>query len=90
MPFTEVDRDIWVCDDCGAYAKSVEDISHFDSCRPGESEYWEKHYRAADISGDDEEKYFGVDTRKIERDTIITCLICNKPHTECKCLNLEI
>lgn len=33
-----------VCDDCGAFAETPEDVKHYPSCKPGDSEKWEKYY----------------------------------------------
>ena len=44
---TYIDDDlapVWQCNDCGAYAKRIEDIKHFDSCKPGESRRWQEFY----------------------------------------------
>jgi len=35
---------VWQCNDCGAYADTIENIEHFSSCKPGESKEWEKIY----------------------------------------------
>jgi len=32
------------CNNCGAYASSVSEIKHFESCQEGESKYWEDFY----------------------------------------------
>lgn len=42
--FTQVEEDVWVCNDCGAHAGSPRDIKHYPSCQPGESAYWEDFY----------------------------------------------
>lgn len=52
MPYTQVEavgdfegaRDIWSCNDCGAYADKPENVKHHESCVPGESKKWEKFY----------------------------------------------
>ena len=38
--YTQVEEDIWQCDDCGAFAPTKEAIDHYKSCKPGECEYW--------------------------------------------------
>ncbi len=36
---------VYTCDNCGAHSlKGCEFIKHYKSCKPGEAEYWEKHY----------------------------------------------
>ena len=35
---------LFLCVDCGAYAKTKEKIKHYSTCKPGEAEYWAKHY----------------------------------------------
>lgn len=43
--YTYIDEaDVWVCNDCGAIASFKDEIDHFPSCIPGESEKWEKIY----------------------------------------------
>jgi hypothetical protein len=52
FPYTQVEapedfegaREIWSCNDCGAYADKPTNINHHDSCTPGESKKWEKIY----------------------------------------------
>lgn len=51
--FTQVDDSIWVCNDCGAHAGSPRDIKHYDSCKPGECEYWKEFYSRADEDMDE-------------------------------------
>lgn len=42
---TFIDRgEVYVCDNCGAFAKRAEDIKHHDTCTPGESKKWENYY----------------------------------------------
>lgn len=48
MPYTHVMKDVCVCNDCGAHAKTKEIVKHFSNCNPGESEYWEKFYANED------------------------------------------
>ena len=52
MPYTQVDDElaIVVCDDCGAYASSEEDVKHWPSCKSGESEEWCKYYESEHTS----------------------------------------
>lgn len=40
--YTQVDDDIIQCDDCGAFSYSKETVVHHKTCKPGESEHWEK------------------------------------------------
>jgi len=58
MPYTQVDDElaIVVCDDCGAYASSEEDVKHWPSCKSGESERWCKHYEEAGMGESTEER----------------------------------
>ncbi len=36
---------VYTCDNCGAQSlKGCEFIKHYKTCKPGEAEYWEKHY----------------------------------------------
>ena len=43
--YTYIDEaGVWVCNDCGAHGLTKEDIGHHDTCKPGESEKWEKIY----------------------------------------------
>ena len=44
---TWVDKDICVCDNCGAYAKKETELKHHKTCRQGESKRWEKIYEEA-------------------------------------------
>lgn len=45
MSFTNVIDDTWQCNDCGAHAEGNSGlIEHFETCCPGDSEKWEKHY----------------------------------------------
>ncbi len=39
--------DAVVCNDCGAHAKTEVGVQHWETCKPGESAYWEAHYEAA-------------------------------------------
>lgn len=43
----EVD-DVVVCNDCGAFADSEDEVVHHASCRPGESQYWQAMYDQPD------------------------------------------
>ena len=38
------EADIHVCDNCGAYSESVEDIIHHPTCQKGEAKKWEEFY----------------------------------------------
>ena len=46
---------VHVCNDCGAYARNIEDILHYRTCVPGESKKWKKFYEDlnnVDVEGD--------------------------------------
>ena len=45
---------IYVCKDCGAYAKSMGAVKHFNNCIPGISERWAKYYSQPDPKTEDE------------------------------------
>lgn len=34
----------WVCDDCGAHARTQHQVQHHSSCVPGSSEKWRNYY----------------------------------------------
>lgn len=38
------EADVYVCDNCGAFAAPGEIIVHHTTCRAGEAKYWEKFY----------------------------------------------
>ena len=38
------EADVYVCDNCGAFAPPEKTIIHHSSCQAGESKYWEQHY----------------------------------------------
>lgn len=40
----DIDLDMWCCVNCGAFADTVAEIKHYDTCKPGEAEYWRKFY----------------------------------------------
>ena len=40
----EYDIDVYVCNNCGAFAESIKDIQHYTTCTPGEAKHWEKVY----------------------------------------------
>jgi len=43
--YTEIEEaGVHVCNDCGAYAESPEQVEHHLTCKPGESKRWEKFY----------------------------------------------
>ena len=42
--YTNVYKDIWVCNDCDANSDSIKTIKHYISCVKGESKSWEKTY----------------------------------------------
>ena len=39
-----LDEDIFVCNNCGAHAETIESISHHNTCKKGEAKKWEKFY----------------------------------------------
>lgn len=45
--YTWVTIDTCVCDDCGAFGPSVEEVEHYLNCQPGESERWLVFYDEA-------------------------------------------
>lgn len=56
--YTEVDTEcdignIISCNDCGAFASRKEDVVHYDTCKPGESEYWQKIHEPPPIKCED-------------------------------------
>jgi hypothetical protein len=40
----KIDEGIFQCVDCGAYAKSKEQIKHYITCSPGEAKRWEEYF----------------------------------------------
>lgn len=42
------EANIFVCDNCGAYADTIDRINHHSSCRHGESKKWEKFYNKSE------------------------------------------
>ena len=38
------EADVYVCNNCGAFAASGKTITHYTTCRAGEAKYWEKFY----------------------------------------------
>lgn len=49
---TWVLKDVCVCDNCGAHAKTEVKIRHFKSCKQGESKKWEEIYEKANSEED--------------------------------------
>lgn len=49
---TEIPNVGFQCNNCGAHARRVSAIQHFDTCKPGESKRWEEYYN--DIPEDEE------------------------------------
>lgn len=48
--YTYIDEaEVWVCNDCGAFASKKEEVDHHTSCVPGESEKWEKIYSEGEV-----------------------------------------
>lgn len=39
--------DVWQCVDCGAYADTISQVVHHETCIPGESDRWERFYTDA-------------------------------------------
>lgn len=35
---------VFVCNDCGAFASSEGEVNHHETCKPGESKEWEDFY----------------------------------------------
>ena len=62
-------RDIWQCNDCGAYARTAPQIKHHKSCNPGESEKLQRVYE--EFEDDDDE---------MERLRLMQDPICGKHH----------
>ena len=55
--FIDIDEDdiqIHVCNNCGAYHESVEDIPHHATCKKGEAKRWEKFYSENNEEGGNE------------------------------------
>jgi len=42
--YTQIESDVIVCNDCGAFAASEKAVKHFKSCKAGECARWEKIY----------------------------------------------
>ena len=42
--YTNVTEDVCQCNNCGAYADTMENVVHHLTCKPGESKKWEDHY----------------------------------------------
>lgn len=38
-----------ICNECGARARTIEEVLHFEYCTPGESRKWEKYYNEQDL-----------------------------------------
>lgn len=38
------EEDVYVCDNCGAFASPEKTIIHHASCQEGEGKYWEEFY----------------------------------------------
>lgn len=50
--YTEIDDVGFVCNDCGAWGMTPEEVAHYPTCKPGESARWQKYYEeAADDDG---------------------------------------
>jgi len=41
-------EDVYVCDDCGAYASRPENVQHYVTCQAGVSDQWRQSYNDAD------------------------------------------
>lgn len=37
-----LDKDLYVCDDCGAFGSTEGEVNHHESCVPGEFKKWQK------------------------------------------------
>lgn len=69
LEVTWVDDDICVCNNCGAFADKPDNIKHHQTCKPGESERWQKLYSE---QGNEEERIYQsfsdtILTRRIRR-----------------------
>lgn len=42
------EADVYVCDNCGAFAPMIVDIKHYKTCKPGEAKHWEHFYSLND------------------------------------------
>lgn len=42
--YTYLDKDLCVCDDCGAHADKPKNVKHYNGCIPGEAKQWERYY----------------------------------------------
>ena len=62
--YTRVFANIWQCNDCGAHAEGGEQcVTHYATCKPGESKRWEDFYTKAN----EEEEQFSVEKIRITR-----------------------
>lgn len=52
--FTDIE--IFICNDCGAFSKKEEDISHHQGCVAGDSKKWELYYNVVDEKRENNEK----------------------------------
>lgn len=44
--YTEIkELEVVICNDCGAYAKSKEEIEHYLGCKAGDAKHWERYYK---------------------------------------------
>jgi len=56
------EADVYVCNNCGAYAGSVGAIKHYGTCKKGESKHWEEHYNKEVDHGNSMDRRTGEDT----------------------------
>ena len=38
---------VYICNDCGAHARSMDNLRHYPTCKPGESKKWADFYAKA-------------------------------------------
>lgn len=57
--YTTVDDGIVVCNDCGAWAETADEVVHYPTCKPGESDRWQQWY-AEEPPDDDPNPYEGT------------------------------
>lgn len=62
MPNPEItfmeEEEVYVCNNCGAFASSITKINHFRNCKPGNSVHWEKVYEAVAEEVSSREEYY--------------------------------
>ena len=48
--YEEAPADVWVCNNCGAYAATKEQVVHHKTCKAGEAKFWLEFYRKEPVS----------------------------------------